>query len=113
MIESNTYHAFYMNTPRLHNWTITHGGSYYAEVGKNIKIDYITTEKVVVSGYDGNRNVTSSQKPVSLQTKNSTNQTANKPTQQDSGNSSDSDLFGSSDSNETGASSTQTETKVA
>lgn len=59
MIESNTYHAFYMNTLKLRNWTLTHGGQYYAEVGKNIKIDYITTEKIrITGGYDGNNNVT-------------------------------------------------------
>ena len=39
MEEGNSYHAVYMQTPQLWNWTKTHGGPYYVEVGKNTKID--------------------------------------------------------------------------
>lgn len=49
MQESNTYHAIYMTTPRLNKWSTTHGGPYYVEVGKNVKIDYATKDTVVVN----------------------------------------------------------------
>jgi hypothetical protein len=37
MEEGGTYHAVYMNPPVAVNWTKTHGGPYYVEVGKNIE----------------------------------------------------------------------------
>lgn len=46
MFETHTYHAIYMNTPMMWNWTKTHGGPYYVEVGKNVKVDYVTRENV-------------------------------------------------------------------
>ena len=42
MEEASTYHAVYMNPPKLTNWTKTHGGPYYVEVGKNIEVQYHT-----------------------------------------------------------------------
>lgn len=41
------------------NWTRTQGGPYYVEVGKNVKVDYMSRENVTVIGYTGNQNVTS------------------------------------------------------
>ena len=38
MYEGNTYHSIYMQTPKMWNWTKTHGGPYYVEVGKNLSI---------------------------------------------------------------------------
>lgn len=40
MFEMNTYHSIYMTSPKVMNWTKTHGGPYYAEVGKNINVEY-------------------------------------------------------------------------
>ena len=38
-----------------HNdWTKTHGGPYYVEVGKNIKVDYWSRENITVKGQSGN-----------------------------------------------------------
>jgi len=48
MEESNTYHAVYMNPPKLTNWTKTHGGPYYVEVGKNIEIQYHTKANITI-----------------------------------------------------------------
>ena len=41
MYEGNNYHSMYMAPPRLTNWTKTHGGPYYVEVGKNIHVEYV------------------------------------------------------------------------
>jgi len=60
MYEQKTYHSFYMNTPKLANWNRTHGGPYYAEVGKDISIDYNTMVSQVVRAYDGNETVVNS-----------------------------------------------------
>lgn len=46
MEEASEYHAVYMTTPELTNWTMTHGGPYYVEVGKNIEIKYHTRMNV-------------------------------------------------------------------
>jgi hypothetical protein len=40
MEEGFSYHSIYMKTPEIGNWTRTHGGPYYVEVGKNIEIQY-------------------------------------------------------------------------
>ncbi len=50
MEEGGSYHAVYMNNPKLQNWTKTHGGPYYVEVGKNIEIQYHTRVNVTVKG---------------------------------------------------------------
>lgn len=42
MEEAYTYHAVYLETPQYYNWTHTHGGPYYVEVGKHIEIAYHT-----------------------------------------------------------------------
>jgi hypothetical protein len=46
--EASTYHAVYMNPPKLTNWTKTHGGPYYVEVGKNIEIQYHTKANMTI-----------------------------------------------------------------
>lgn len=38
MEEGFTYHAVYMNPPKVVNWTHTHGGPSYVEVGKDINV---------------------------------------------------------------------------
>jgi len=48
MEEGSTYHAVYMNPPQLTNWTKTHGGPYYVEVGKNIEIQYHTKANMTI-----------------------------------------------------------------
>ena len=48
MDEGFTYHAVYMKSPLLTNWTKTHGGPYYVEVGKNIEIKYHTKVNITV-----------------------------------------------------------------
>jgi hypothetical protein len=48
MYEGSTYHAVYMHTPRMWNWTKTHGGPYYLEVGKNITVQYMNTENISI-----------------------------------------------------------------
>lgn len=50
MEEGGSYHAVYMNNPKLQNWTKTHGGPYYVEVGKNIEIQYHTKVNVTIKG---------------------------------------------------------------
>ena len=35
-----------MNSPPVTNWTITHGGPIYVEVGKNIEVQYTTKVNV-------------------------------------------------------------------
>lgn len=54
MYEEKVYHSYYMNTPQMWNWTKTHGGPYYAEVGKNIKIDHLSKENITIKAYNGN-----------------------------------------------------------
>ena len=49
MIEGDTYHSIYMNAPKMWNWTHTHGGPYYVEVGKNVSIKYSAIENVTVT----------------------------------------------------------------
>jgi hypothetical protein len=49
MVESLSYHSIYMNSPKMWNWTKTHGGPYYAEVGNNIKVEYMEKENVTVN----------------------------------------------------------------
>ncbi len=49
MIESQTYHAIYMMSPNLTNWTRTHGGPYYLEVGKNIEIQYHSRVNITIN----------------------------------------------------------------
>lgn len=48
MIEGDSYHSIYLNSPKIWNWTKTHGGPYYVEVGKNIKHEYMEKENVTV-----------------------------------------------------------------
>lgn len=48
MYEGSSYHAVYMNPPQITNWTRTHGGPYYVEVGKNIEVQYHTRVNVTV-----------------------------------------------------------------
>lgn len=43
MPEGDSYHSIYMQNPQMWNWTLTHGGPYYVEVGKNISIGYLST----------------------------------------------------------------------
>ena len=61
MYDSNTYHSIYMQTPKMWNWTKTHGGPYYVEVGKNLSIQYMETVNVSVpiqnTGNDTNATV--------------------------------------------------------
>jgi len=38
-----------MNSPKMWNWTKTHGGPYYIEVGNNLKIDFLTKENATVN----------------------------------------------------------------
>jgi hypothetical protein len=57
MEEGGTYHAVYMQTPEVGNWTKTHGGPYYVEVGKNIEVAYHVTMNVT---YRKNTTTTSS-----------------------------------------------------
>lgn len=40
MEEGGKYNSFYLKTAELDEWTLTDGGPYYLEVGKNIDIDY-------------------------------------------------------------------------
>ena len=52
MEEGFSYNLVHMTPPQHHNWTHTHGGPYYVEVGKNIEIEYhikmnVTHKKVV------------------------------------------------------------------
>ena len=49
LYENYTYHSIYMNNPKMWNWTRTHGGPYYVEVGNNVKIEYIDKEKAMVN----------------------------------------------------------------
>jgi hypothetical protein len=49
LVETFSYHSIYMNTPKMWNWTKTHGGPYYVEVGNNIKIEYMDKENVTVN----------------------------------------------------------------
>lgn len=54
MEEATSYHAVYLKTPEFMNWTRTHGGPYYVEVGKNIEVQYhvkvnVTTTKKINS----------------------------------------------------------------
>lgn len=49
MFEMQNYHAVYMVTPNLTNWTKTHGGPYYLEVGKNIEIKYHQKVNVTIN----------------------------------------------------------------
>lgn len=49
MIESQSYHAIYMMSPNLTNWTLTHGGPYYLEVGKNIEIKYHSRVNITIN----------------------------------------------------------------
>lgn len=58
MEEGGTYHAVYMNPPKLTNWTKTHGGPYYVEVGKNIEIQYHTRANVTVKAKPSTTNAT-------------------------------------------------------
>lgn len=37
-----------MQTPILTNWTRTHGGPYYVEVGKNVEVKYHTKVNITV-----------------------------------------------------------------
>lgn len=64
MEEESTYHAVYINPPKLTNWTKTHGGPYYVEVGKNIEIQYHTkaniTIKTTVKPTNGTNSTTNS-----------------------------------------------------
>lgn len=52
-----------METPELINWTMTHGGPYYVEVGKNIEIKYhtklnVTKTKAITSSTSNTTNGT-------------------------------------------------------
>lgn len=49
MFESQSYHAVYMTYPNLTNWTKTHGGPYYVEVGKNIEIKFHSKENITIN----------------------------------------------------------------
>ncbi len=46
MSEGYTYGMYTITTPKLAWWTHTHGGPYYAEVGHDLKIDYITAKAI-------------------------------------------------------------------
>ena len=48
MYDGNTYHSIYMQTPKMWNWTKTHGGPYYVEVGHNLTIQYMETVNVSI-----------------------------------------------------------------
>jgi IPT/TIG domain len=56
MFEMNTYHSIYMVSPKVMNWTKTHGGPYYAEVGKNINVEYTSTSIVNVTTFNNATN---------------------------------------------------------
>ena len=62
MEEGGSYHAVYMPSSEFSNWTRTHGGPFYAEVGKNIEVQYHVkvnvTKKSTTAGVGNNTNAT-------------------------------------------------------
>lgn len=69
-----------MLSPNLTNWTKTHGGPYYVEVGKNIEIKYhskenVTINNTIIAPTSQTSNTTTSPDNTTTTTDNSTNST--------------------------------------